>query len=71
VANVKYLYISVLHSLTMNTEKAKKLAIDFLIYVLHTGLHTTDLTYSELYECYLRDADEFADTIQKNYGEED
>jgi hypothetical protein len=55
----------------MNTEKAKKLAIDFLIYVLHTGLHKTDLTYSELYECYLRDADEFADTIQKNYGEED
>lgn len=68
---MKYLYISVLHSLTMNTEKAKKLAIDFLIYVLHTGLHTTDLSYEELYECYLRDADEFAETIQKNYGEED
>lgn len=55
----------------MNKEKAKKIAIDFLIYVLHTGLHNSDLTYEELYDCYLRDADDFADTISQNYGEED
>ena len=54
----------------MNNEKAKKLAIDFLVYVLHTGLHTTDLSHEELFDCYIRDADDFAETINK-YGEED
>ena len=54
----------------MNNEKAKKIAIDFLIYVLHTGLHNSDLSTEELYECYQRDAEEFAETI-RNYGEED
>ena len=54
----------------MNDEKTKKNAINFLIYVLHTGLHTTDLTHEELYECYIRDAEDFAETLS-NYGEED
>lgn len=54
----------------MNQEKSKKLAIDFLIYVLHTGLHNSDLTYEELFECYQRDAEEFEETI-KRYGTED
>ena len=54
----------------MNNDKVKKIAIDFLNYALHTGLHLTDLTDEELFECYLRDAEEFADTIT-NYGEED
>ena len=69
VANIKYLYFGTLISY-MNPEKAKKIAIDFLAYVLHTGLHTTDLSYDELYECYLRDAEEFAETLN-NYGAED
>lgn len=67
---LKYAYISVLEIDIMNTEKAKKQAIDFLIYVLHTGLHTTDLSHEELFECYLRDAEEFAETLN-SYAEED
>jgi hypothetical protein len=68
--NIKYFNLVFYISLTMNNEKAKKIAIDFLIYVLHTGLHNSDLTTEELYECYQRDAEEFAETI-RNYGEED